>query len=217
MDRRLCPRQTRPSSVAHRPSASGPRCATRSRIRSISARSTHDAETAPTIPHITRLRRISGPRASGARAPRSSSPVLPSRCLSQPDPFPSLHESPAMPGISLGLLRGVGRGSYSPEVVNRRGLPSRKATGEPPWLRGSAAYDGSVAASETRTLAPGVPSDYYDRIAEVERDHWWYRGTREIAGALLGRRLVSGGRLLDAGCGTGGFLRWALDEGSFSQ
>ncbi len=74
-----------------------------------------------------------------------------------------------------------------------------------------------MAASETRTLAPGVPSDYYDRIAEVERDHWWYRGTREIAGALLGRRLVSDGRLLDAGCGTGGFLRWALDEGSFSQ
>jgi SAM-dependent methyltransferase len=25
------------------------------------------------------------------------------------------------------------------------------------------------------------------------------------------------GRLLDAGCGTGGFLRWALDEGSFAE
>lgn len=74
-----------------------------------------------------------------------------------------------------------------------------------------------MGPSETRALAPGVPSDYYDRIAEVERDHWWYRGTREIAAGLLGKRLRSGGRLLDAGCGTGGFLRWALDEGSFSQ
>src|SRR4051794_39594056 len=74
-----------------------------------------------------------------------------------------------------------------------------------------------MGTSESGTLAPGVPSDYYDRIAEVERDHWWYRGTREIAAALLGERLHAGGRVFDAGCGTGGFLRWALDQGSFSE
>ena len=66
------------------------------------------------------------------------------------------------------------------------------------------------------SLAPGVPSDYYDQIFAVERDHWWYRGMREIARALLGGRLADPSqRLLDAGCGTGGFLRWALDVGSF--
>jgi SAM-dependent methyltransferase len=66
-------------------------------------------------------------------------------------------------------------------------------------------------AARDSALAPGVPPDYYERISEVERDHWWYRGTREIARALLGRRLAEARSLLDAGCGTGGFLRWALD------
>jgi len=38
-----------------------------------------------------------------------------------------------------------------------------------------------------------------------------------ITAALLGERLTRPGqRLLDAGCGTGGFLRWALDTGSLS-
>ena len=56
----------------------------------------------------------------------------------------------------------------------------------------------------------------YDRIAEVEERHWWYRGMRYIADGWL-RRWVwpavaqAGGlraRVLDAGCGTGGGLRW---------
>lgn len=66
-------------------------------------------------------------------------------------------------------------------------------------------------------LAPGVPADYYERIHQVEGGHWWHRGMREISAALLGERLRSGGRILDAGCGTGGFLRWALDHGSFES
>lgn len=66
-------------------------------------------------------------------------------------------------------------------------------------------------------LAPGIPADYYRRIYEAEERHWWYRGMRSITAALLGDRLeASGMRLLDAGCGTGGFLRWALDRGSFA-
>ena len=66
------------------------------------------------------------------------------------------------------------------------------------------------------SLAPGVPQDYYRRIREAEDAHWWFRGMRQISAALLGERLRTGGRVLDAGCGTGGYLRWLLDEGSFS-
>ncbi|HKP21717.1 MAG TPA: class I SAM-dependent methyltransferase [Thermoleophilaceae bacterium] len=60
------------------------------------------------------------------------------------------------------------------------------------------------------------PPGYYARIHLVERDHWWYRGMRDLSAALLGPWLAKGNQdLLDAGCGTGGFLRWALDTGAF--
>jgi SAM-dependent methyltransferase len=66
------------------------------------------------------------------------------------------------------------------------------------------------------TIAPGVPPDYYERIADVDQRHWWYLGMLRIECALLGERLARGGqRFLDAGCGTGGMLRWALDSGRF--
>lgn len=61
--------------------------------------------------------------------------------------------------------------------------------------------------------APGVPPDYYERIVAVEEGHWWYRGMRAISAALLGDRLARPGlALLDAGCGAGGYLRWAVDR-----
>ena len=67
-------------------------------------------------------------------------------------------------------------------------------------------------------LAPGVPPDYYASIYAVEEDHWWHRGMRRITATLLGERLRRPGlRLLDAGCGTGGFLRFALDDGSLER
>ena len=67
-------------------------------------------------------------------------------------------------------------------------------------------------------LAPGIPPDYYQRILGNEERHWWYRGMFAITAALLGERLTRDGqRLLDAGCGTGGFLRWALTSGSFAS
>ena len=66
------------------------------------------------------------------------------------------------------------------------------------------------------THAPGVTAEYYDRIHAAESDHWWFRGMREIGRTLLGPRLRAGGRVLDAGCGTGGYLRWLLDNGSFA-
>ncbi len=67
----------------------------------------------------------------------------------------------------------------------------------------------------TRDGHASLPPDYFRRIAAAEDAHWWYRGTRELARALLGDRFATSTRLLDAGCGTGGFLRWALDEKRF--
>jgi SAM-dependent methyltransferase len=54
---------------------------------------------------------------------------------------------------------------------------------------------------------------YYDRIAVVESQHWWHLGMQNIALALLtsgGRRAYE--RVLDAGCGTGGMMRWAQEK-----
>lgn len=66
-------------------------------------------------------------------------------------------------------------------------------------------------------LAPGVPPDYYRRIYEAEETHFWYRGMQSVSAALLGSRMHADLRLLDAGCGTGGFLRFLSDSGRFSS
>ena len=45
----------------------------------------------------------------------------------------------------------------------------------------------------------------YDRMAELDDRHWWYRARREVLAALI-RRLAAppkGGHLLEIGCGTG--------------
>src|SRR5581483_9656225 len=65
------------------------------------------------------------------------------------------------------------------------------------------------------SLAPGVPADYYAQIRAVEDSHWWYRSMRELSVALLGPGLAGADAVLDAGCGSGGFLHWLVDRGSF--
>ncbi len=62
-----------------------------------------------------------------------------------------------------------------------------------------------MGSAETAPL----PAGYYRALYEAEERHWWHRGMREITRALVGERVTSRGvRVLDAGCGTGGFLAW---------
>jgi SAM-dependent methyltransferase len=45
----------------------------------------------------------------------------------------------------------------------------------------------------------------YDRMAELDATHWWYRGRREILARLIERavKLPAEPRILEVGCGTG--------------
>lgn len=50
--------------------------------------------------------------------------------------------------------------------------------------------------------------DEYDRVADCEENHWWFRGLYELVEAYLRPASANEQRLriLDAGCGTGGML-----------
>jgi hypothetical protein len=45
----------------------------------------------------------------------------------------------------------------------------------------------------------------YDRMAELDSRHWWYRARRDILASLIERkiRLPDAPRILEIGCGTG--------------
>ncbi|HEY0112248.1 MAG TPA: class I SAM-dependent methyltransferase [Allosphingosinicella sp.] len=45
----------------------------------------------------------------------------------------------------------------------------------------------------------------YDRMAELDSRHWWYRARRDILAALIRRRIAlpADARILEIGCGTG--------------
>lgn len=54
----------------------------------------------------------------------------------------------------------------------------------------------------------------YIRIAQLETKHWWYAGMRAIARELLKAiHLPRPAKILDAGCGVGGGLRWLAEFG----
>lgn len=47
----------------------------------------------------------------------------------------------------------------------------------------------------------------FEEMYQVEENHWWFSGRREILGHLLGTlELPAGADILEAGCGTGGNL-----------
>lgn len=56
----------------------------------------------------------------------------------------------------------------------------------------------------------------YDRMAEHDQAHWWYRGRRKVLEALIKRvaRPADGGRVLEVGCGTGHNLAMLEQFGS---
>lgn len=63
-----------------------------------------------------------------------------------------------------------------------------------------------------------IPSDYYLRLHAIEQSHWWQIGMRNVSAALLESRMVDGGTsLLDAGCGSGGFIAWISETWAFDR
>jgi SAM-dependent methyltransferase len=56
----------------------------------------------------------------------------------------------------------------------------------------------------------------YDRMAELDERHWWYRARREILSTLIQRklRLPGDARILEIGCGTGHNLQMLERFGS---
>ena len=55
----------------------------------------------------------------------------------------------------------------------------------------------------------------YQQFLDLERDHWWFRGRRSVYLGLLSANIgtENRGRLLDLGCGVGGFLAPLKDMG----
>src|SRR6202034_1365935 len=52
--------------------------------------------------------------------------------------------------------------------------------------------------------AAGVEEDAYREMYALEDIHWWFRGRRDVIGALIERiSLPASPRILAAGCGTG--------------
>lgn len=67
------------------------------------------------------------------------------------------------------------------------------------------------------TASPVAPrifsAEYYARLHAIEESHWYVWEMCQIALALLRAHAFAGtGRALDAGCGTGGTLRWLRAE-----
>src|SRR4051794_24376316 len=62
-------------------------------------------------------------------------------------------------------------------------------------------------AAPVHVLTP----EYYDRLAALEREHWWWRGVRRVTQRVL-RETPGPLRVFDAGCGTGAMLSWSERE-----
>lgn len=54
----------------------------------------------------------------------------------------------------------------------------------------------------------------YLNMVEMERNHWWYKGRREIIGKITSSYMTSPVKILDAGCGAGGTMEYMSRYGS---
>jgi len=66
---------------------------------------------------------------------------------------------------------------------------------------------------------PGVDRQTYEIESRVERDHWWFRGRRQILRRLIARLdppLPPSARVLDIGCGTGANGPVLAESGRFA-
>ncbi len=59
-----------------------------------------------------------------------------------------------------------------------------------------------------------MKEEEYERLYRLEDLHWWYRGHRSLYARLLDAYCpqAARGRVLDAGCGTGGLTAWFRDR-----
>lgn len=57
------------------------------------------------------------------------------------------------------------------------------------------------------------PSERLERLLEIDRRHFWFRGRRLVLEAVLAERLSRPSDLLDVGCGSGSVLAWLAGLG----
>jgi SAM-dependent methyltransferase len=53
----------------------------------------------------------------------------------------------------------------------------------------------------------------YDAMAQCEKELWWYKSLHEITLKKIESSVAKDAKILDAGCGTGGMLRYLHSEG----
>ncbi len=61
-----------------------------------------------------------------------------------------------------------------------------------------------------------MEKEQYEILYQIEETHWWYLGMRRMVGSLLSSYLGEerSVRILDAGCGTGGMVKYLQQFGS---
>jgi 2-polyprenyl-3-methyl-5-hydroxy-6-metoxy-1,4-benzoquinol methylase len=60
---------------------------------------------------------------------------------------------------------------------------------------------------------PSFSSERLKTIAEIEEDHFWFRGRLQLISDLIHRRAPVKSRVLDIGCGTGSLVKRLTSEG----
>jgi putative flippase GtrA/SAM-dependent methyltransferase len=85
------------------------------------------------------------------------------------------------------------------------------------WLIRDVARNSDMNANQDRQpqASTEMLASEYQRMAEVERDMWWYTSLHADLFNIIGKHFgqAQSIRILDAGCGTGGFLSYVRRRG----